>query len=123
MKNLENINFKYIWELPQSLLALILIKVLKAKKRENNGFYYFKSRKLTHFSLGKFIFINSRKALPEWKLKHEQGHSRQSEILGPLYLIVIGLPSVVWNCVSRHIKVSYYSFYTEKWANKLGGVE
>ena len=114
--------YSKIWQGPQTILAIILIKILKAKHWYDNV-YYFKSKRLAHFSLGTVIFINSRKVLPEWKLKHEQGHSKQSEILGPLYLLVIGLPSAVWNCISRYIKVDYYSFYTEKWANKLGGVE
>lgn len=30
-------------------------------------------------------------------IKHEYGHSIQSRIFGPLYLIVIGLQSAIWN--------------------------
>ncbi len=46
-------------------------------------------------------------------------------LLGPLYLLVIGLPSLLW--AALHEKVapgrSYYWFYTERWADRLGGVE
>lgn len=60
-------------------------------------------------------------------IKHEFGHSIQSLILEPLFLIVIGLPSIIWaGCFDKYREKhnkSYYSFYTEKWANKLGGVE
>lgn len=57
--------------------------------------------------------------------KHEYGHSRQSLYLGPLYLIVVGLPSIIWagfvyNLVRKEI--SYYDVYPENWADKLGGV-
>ena len=57
---------------------------------------------------------------------HEYGHSIQSKILGPLYLLVIGLPSIIWAGLfekyrNKH-KISYYSFFTEKWANKLVGL-
>ena len=60
-------------------------------------------------------------------LKHESGHQVQSFILGPLYLLVIGLPSIVWNVCFRKYRakyqISYYDFYTEKWANQLGGIK
>jgi hypothetical protein len=65
-----------------------------------------------------------------WKLDyiaHEYGHTIQSHKLGLVYLLVIGLPSLIWaGCFEKYRKkhgVSYYSFYTEKWADKLGGVE
>ena len=73
-------------------------------------------------SLGIFIFVGSdNKKL----LMHEYGHSIQSLILGPLYLIVVGIPSLLWALLfSKYRKnknISYGKFYTEKWANKLGG--
>lgn len=47
-------------------------------------------------SLGLFIFMfGGRYIGDEETLKHEYGHSIQSKILGPLYLIVIGLPSLM----------------------------
>lgn len=79
-------------------------------------------------SLGMFIFLSSR---PEEKsrrkvLTHEYGHTIQSLILGPLYLLVIGLPSVVWAGLPPLARlrarrnISYYRLYTERWANFLG---
>ena len=60
-------------------------------------------------------------------IRHERGHQIQSFILGPLYLLIIGLPSIIWcRCFENYRKtndISYYSFYTEKWANKLGKVD
>ena len=59
-------------------------------------------------------------------LVHEYGHTIQSLILGPLYLIVMGIPSTLWGflpSLSRKRKksgLSYFSFFTEKWANQLG---
>lgn len=32
----------------------------------------------------------------EKTIKHEYGHQLQSYILGPLYLLIIGLPSGLW---------------------------
>lgn len=75
-------------------------------------------------SLGQFVIIS------QWSrtntVKHELGHCIQSQYLGWLYLIVIGLPSIVWAMLysipSIYKKWSYYDFYTERWADKLGEV-
>ena len=55
-------------------------------------------------------------------LVHEYGHTIQSIILGPLYLLIIGIPSSIWAMTfnNKGNTISYYSFYTEKWANVLG---
>lgn len=74
-------------------------------------------------SLGNTIVVRRPySAIPNtWA--HEYGHTRQSLYLGPLYLFVVGLPSLLWAAFwNPGMKASYYSFYTEKWADKLGGV-
>ena len=54
------------------------------------------------------------------------GHARQSRMLGWLYLLVIGLPSIVWAALYGWLiprcENGYYKFYTEKWADKLAGI-
>ena len=57
-------------------------------------------------------------------IAHESGHVKQSLYLGPLYLFVIGIPSILWAWLHKSIapRKSYYWFYTEAWANKLGGL-
>ena len=56
-------------------------------------------------------------------VEHELGHTIQSKILGPLYLIVIGIPSITYCGLRRAFpslrKKNYYNFYTERWANNL----
>ncbi len=75
-------------------------------------------------SLGEFIFLNEK--ADETILAHEYGHTVQSLILGPLYLLVIGLPSIVWAGFPLFVSFrqkknySYYRFYTERWANFHG---
>ncbi|MBR2747684.1 MAG: hypothetical protein IKD95_04970, partial [Bacteroidales bacterium] len=72
-------------------------------------------------SLGNFVYF--RKPAYERLLRHEAGHCRQSRILGPLYLIVIGLPSLLWALWWNPGRpVPYSWFYTERWADRLGGV-
>ena len=58
-------------------------------------------------------------------LVHEYGHTIQSLIFGPLYLIVMGIPSTLWGFLpscqkKRENGVSYFSFFTESFANYLG---
>lgn len=79
--------------------------------------------------LGMFIFLSENAMTDErreFTLMHEYGHTMQSIILGPLFLPVIGLPSLLWAGLPVFRKyrekrsVSYYWLYTERWANYLG---
>lgn len=94
--------------------------------------------KKSSVSLGAFIFVTeepyfyaklkdtyTKHELCERLLVHEYGHTVQSLILGPLYLPVMGIPSTLWgflpSCAKkRQSGVSYFSFFTEAWANTLG---
>lgn len=114
--------FKYLWCAPQLLVGLIVKTIYKAKKDER-GLYIWKLG--YGLSLDKFIFVN--KNASENTIKHEQGHTKQSRMLGPLYLVVVGIPSAIWchffEGYRKKHNVSYYSFYCEKWADELGGVK
>jgi hypothetical protein len=116
----------WIWCFPQMLLGLLVKIFTKAKKQKHGNHYRYNFRGGS-ISLGEYIFLCPSHWNDEETLKHEYGHTRQSLYLGWLYLIVIGLPSVIWaNCFENYRKThnkSYYWFYTEKWANKLGGVD
>lgn len=128
MKQIKNI-LLWIWQLPQNLLGLLLMLILQGETRHRLGtirFYYLKTFP-GGVTLGEYIFVGRKQKLT---VRHEFGHVLQSRYLGPLYLIVIGLPSLlhaglngVLNCCDRvnHTE-GYYHFYTEKWADRLGGV-
>ena len=112
----------YIWQLPQNLIGLLLLLFVKGEKKQtlyDVTFYYAKGFK-GGISLGNYIILGSKS---KKSIRHEYGHCIQSRMLGPLYLIVIGLPSILhaWLCSCKNH--SYYDFYTEKWADKLGGVK
>jgi len=109
-----------LWQLPQELLGLILF--LYFCDSYNEPFYFFNSNYIASFTLGDFIFINNRQISPV-TLSHETGHKKQSHMLGPLYLLLIGLPSVIGNILHRFIKFNYYKQPWEAWADKLGDVE
>ena len=116
----------WIWQLPQNLLGLLLVTILRPEDcydLEGVKLCY-ASRMRGGISLGKYIIVRSVfRGMNDQTEKHELGHARQSRMLGPLYLIVIGLPSLLWAAWwNEGRNRSYYSFYTERWADYLGGV-
>lgn len=132
MKILKEILY-WTWCLPQTLIGLVFKWVTKSYKigfiEEDKTYYYYFFKNGGGISLGKYVFVYDSPNIESLKkgLHHELGHQKQSLILGPLYLLVIGLPSIIWcRCFGdyrKKNKVSYYSFYPEKWADKLGGVK
>lgn len=124
---------KAIWELPQNALGYIVLKVTKAKFYcQCRDAHVYSWKHSGGLSLGRYIFIpfavdTRRHSAVVQYIKHEYGHSIQSKYLGWFYLLVIGLPSLIWcGCFGGYREkhgISYYSFYTEKSADKLGGVE
>lgn len=117
---------QWIWGFPQNL-AGFLVWLFEGKDK-HKGTY--KNVQVTRWnkdrslSLGMFIFLGY--ATDERMIKHEYGHSIQSLILGPAYLIAVGIPSFIW-CNFYPIakrwksgKVSYFSRYPESWADRLG---
>lgn len=116
----------YLWQLPQNLVGLILTLFYKF---DSTVVHKDKIIRICHnfpggISLGDYIFVSKK----NWNtIRHEYGHSVQSKYLGPLYLIVIGLPSIIWaglygTKLFPYTKNGYYVFYSEKWADKLGEV-
>lgn len=120
---------KFIWQFPQNLIALIYREYLNGKgailaiEYYKGIIIYYTKDTVGNVSLGDSIFISATAS--SRIVKHEWGHTRQSLILGPLYLIVIGIPSVIWASIHKKIapNTSYFDFFTEKWADKLGGIE
>ncbi len=129
---------QWLWGFPQTLAGAVLSLVY----RRLPHFSYRGTRvtlwsKPGSLSLGMFLFLS--RGLPgirgtqvtgpgEKVLKHEYGHTLQSLMLGPLFLPVIGAPSLVWAGSKKLAafrakrRISYYSLYPERWANALGKV-
>ena len=115
----------FIWELLQNLVGFLYLKLSKYKftvKYFLNGNtqirYYYAEEFPGGLTLGEFIFTNGPK-----HVKHENGHVKQSRILGPFYLPFIGLNSLLHAALhdcKAHGK-EYDHFWTEKWADRLGG--
>ena len=127
----------YIWQftyaLIQNIMGLIMYLSYKSKGAESEWYHnalvtYIDKKNFGGVSLGMFIFINKFRE-GDWRHDtriHEYGHTVQSLILGPLWLFVIALPSIIW-CnapVFRKMRkekgVSYYNAYCEGWSNVCG---
>ena len=129
----------WLWMLPQQLLGFFICRLFNSSKKQKylkfqigNCIYthvtIHEVSKLFHsaVSLGTFLIFDSRVCFSEKSIRHEFGHSKQSLILGWLYLPVVGLPSLVRNIYSRIFKKNadwYYDHFPENWADKLGGVD
>ena len=80
-------------------------------------------------SLGSFIFWSRSDSaiivICNNNRAHEYGHSIQSLIFGPFYLLVVGLPSIgrvfygiIFYAITKTRWQNYYSGYPENWATK-----
>lgn len=126
-----------IWELPQNIAGAFyfIIHGVFAKTfiiDDGDSFEMYSDMQRGAVSLGVFRVYKSEyygntAQFVKLTRMHEKGHRIQSKMLGPIYLIVIGLPSLIWatlhSSVRRLRAVDYFSFYTEKWADRLAGVK
>ncbi len=108
----------YLWQLPQNIIGKILFILYSGTiiNIDDNAKVKVSPNMKGGITLGKYIVVRNHKYI-----KHEYGHTVQSKYLGPLYLLVIGLPSILHAAVHKLWckNDDYYHFYTEKWANKL----
>ena len=129
---------KYIWQLPQNLLGLILIAFYRPERKhvlENGVEVHYATRMKGGISLGRYSIVNTchyrkdvNESLKRDTVRHEAiGHVKQSLLFGWLYLPVIGLSSFVWCSIYGRLVPytynGYYKFWTEKWADELAGVK
>lgn len=121
--------WQWTWGFPQSLLGLIFRLVYRdCKRTEYRGAVVTHWPKGGSMGVGMYLFLGTG-GDEEFKarvLVHEFGHSVQSMILGPLFLPVMGIPSFLWanlkpcRKLRKEKGVSYYKFYPERNANRLG---
>ncbi len=126
-------SFLFVWEFPQNVLGLAIYYLNKnkiVKTTKVNGRYLFKNYNFG-ISLGNYIFwtptINDSQTEIPVNMKHEFGHSIQSKYFGPLYLLIVGLPSIsrvlyskIYFSLRKKEWTKYYHGYPEKWADSLG---
>lgn len=132
----------FVWEAPQSILGLLFIfpgmKLTGLKKViwKQSNIIIITSNMSGGISLGIFVFINDMiydnynydkdDDYSNTVVQHEFGHCIQSRIFGPLYLLIIGIPSLLRANMVKSGKLKYENYfdgYPEKWADKLGEVD
>ena len=126
----------WLWQAPQNIAGLVFWQICRQRSwfrgwSFSNGVYVIKVSLSIGVSLGAYVFIEE--SWSENTVKHELGHCRQSKLLGPLYLLLIGIPSAVFNNLwdrqfhkswtSTQRQKWYYSRFPEAWADNLGGVQ
>ncbi len=116
------------WGIVQSFIGFFLFLVyIRFPHSLYNGAVVTRWSRGGGVSLGLFVFAEKcDKEREKQLISHEYGHCVQSLILGPLYLLVIGLPSVTWATIfsrrrKKGVQENYYKFYTEKWAERIAG--
>lgn len=127
MKYIRNL-ILFIWQLPQHIIALIYFGYLVMMCKDLGVDSRYKQAIVIPcvmrgaVTLGNYVFVGLNSEYRK-TVKHELGHTIQSKILGPLYLIIIGIPSITY-CGLRRIfpslrRKNYYDFFSEKSANYL----
>lgn len=123
-KVIYNILF-WSWNLPQTLIGFFIVWLFDLQKEKcpfdgislyNAGGYF------SGVSLGKYIILSNCSIT---NIQHEYGHTVQGFIFGPLYLILIGIPSAYRNIRARFdpkFAKNYYKGFPEAWADAIGGV-
>jgi hypothetical protein len=99
-------------------------------------YYSYKADKvlsqLSGFSIGQYICLNSAHDLTT--IRHEMGHTKQSQYMGWLYLLAVGIYSALFcNLYNRIWHKHWYPYdraywyyktrWSERWADRLGGVD
>lgn len=118
----------FVWQLPQNLVALAIMPFLGKLRMVTCRNYCIGlagkrfPERAGGISLGNFAFFHPDTAHDEFTIRHEMdGHTVDSKIFGPLYLLVIGIPSIL-HIIFMKKGGRYYDFYTERWANKHAGI-
>ena len=123
---------QWTWGLTVNLaggIAFLICTKIKGYRYQRFGYAYivYVPWKGGGLSLGLFIFMKDQHSNKKWTYNtriHEYGHTWQCLLLGPLYWVVIAIPSFIWcNCFAKYREknnVSYYKLYCESWANSWG---
>ena len=118
----------FLWQLQQSLTGLFMLLYFKiCGDLELISYdklcFAYKSKYMSGgISLGNFAFVSNGLSKSKESIAHEQyGHTWDSKLMGPLYLLIVGIPSIL-NAAFNFTKC-YYDWFPERWANRHAGLE
>ena len=119
--------FLFIWQILQNLVGMVMWLYFKmrgdvVKIDATKWSTAYKSDYMSGgISLGMFCFVDKYSAKRKEDIAHElKGHTVDSRIMGPLYLFIIGLPSIL--NAAFDFTDCYFDFWCEKLANKHAGL-
>ena len=116
----------FIWQILQNIIGFIMWAYFKIRGDlevivKNTYSKVYRSKYMSGgISLGCFAFVSDYSAAKKEAVLHEQGHMWDSKVMGPLYLFIVGIPSILNAALS--FTSCYYDFYTERSANKHAGL-
>ena len=119
---------QFTWGLPVNLPGLLVFLCCRRRARSErfcNSIVTYLPGNRGGLSLGIFLFLSVRSTQGRQALlAHEYGHTVQCLLLGPLYWVVVAIPSAVWyhffaGYRKRHA-ISYDTLYCERWATACG---
>ena len=120
--------YEILWQLPQYIIGMCYLylhydKIIGGFMYNGASYFIIQGQRGSVTFCKDYIFLSKYAKDSNNTIRHEYGHTIQSRWLGWLYLIVIGLPSIVWAFIHSNFMRDkpYRSFYTEAWADKLGG--
>jgi hypothetical protein len=118
---------QFTWGLPVNAVGLLAFLCCAHLRHETfcNSLVTYLPGDGGGLSLGVFLFIRAQSASERRRLRvHEYGHTVQCLFLGPLYWLVVVLPSVIWYHFfagfRKRYHVSYDALYCERWATAWG---
>lgn len=119
---------QFTWGLPVNMVGLVVFLCCRRRCRGErfcNGVITWLPGDRGGLSLGIFIFLSVQDPRERDRLRvHEYGHTVQCLLLGPLYWIVIMIPSAIWfhffAGYRKKRRIPYDAFYCEHWATAWG---
>ncbi len=127
-----------IWQFPQYIIGFIFGLFIKVNKKiiyKRSIVYLININISVSFGKQIYIWYHMEKNEIDKLIKHEYGHSIQSIILGPLYIVFSFIPSMLRHSIffikyvtakNKNDKTlvwkKYYMGYPENWADKLDGI-
>lgn len=108
------------WGLPQTILGFIYFLLNIKREHYYHGSVVTIWKSKSSLSLGMFVFVSDdpfcyyeslRETYSEGEfsnmfLVHEYGHTIQSLFFGPLYLLLVGVPSIMWSFLPVYVRES-----------------
>ena len=120
---------QFTWGLTANLAGLFVFLCCRSRFRSKifrNAIVTYLPGNRGGLSLGIFIFLSVRNTQEGSRLcAHEYGHTIQNLLLGPLYWLVIAIPSVIWYRFFAGYRekrgIPYDALFCERWATAWGG--